>query len=222
MLGRLPLDVDAGQSLDGSGILAADQHAVGLHEIGDGGAFAEELGIGEHREAGADAIAGLDMGGGEDRLHGFGGAHQQRALFHHHGVPGGMGGHGASAGFDPAQVACLAGTEATAFGGGVHGDEHHVCRGDGRLHGGGEVEVAAPAAAHHFGQAGFVDGQLAGIGIIPGGDALGVEIHHRHLDLGAAIGDHRHGGAAHVARAVAAGFSRSELQQMVRTGELMR
>jgi hypothetical protein len=57
--------------------LATDQHAVGLLEIGDGGAFGEELGIGEHREAGADAITGLDLGGGEDRLHGFGGTHRQ-------------------------------------------------------------------------------------------------------------------------------------------------
>ncbi len=76
-LGRHPLAVDAGEGLDGGRVVATDQHAVGLLEIGDGGTFGEELGIGEHREAGADAIAGLDMGGGEDRLHGFGGAHGQ-------------------------------------------------------------------------------------------------------------------------------------------------
>jgi hypothetical protein len=46
-----------------------------------------------------------------------------------------------------------------------------------------------PAATHHFGQAGFDDGWLAEIGIIPGGDALGVEVSDRHLDLEAAIGD---------------------------------
>ena len=57
--------------------LATDQHAVGPFKIGDGGAFGEELGIGEHREAGAGAITGLDLGGGEDRLHGFGGTHRQ-------------------------------------------------------------------------------------------------------------------------------------------------
>ena len=102
-----------------------------------------------------------------------------------------MGGHGAGAGFDPAQVAGLASTETRAFGGGVHGDEHHVCRGDGRFHGGGNVQVAAPAAAHHLGQAGFVNGQLTEIGIIPGGDALGVEVNDRLLDLGAAIEDRR-------------------------------
>jgi hypothetical protein len=35
------------------------------------------------------------------------------------------------------------------------------------------ITISAEAAAHHFGQAGFVDGQLAEIGIVPGGDALG-------------------------------------------------
>jgi hypothetical protein len=39
-----------------------------------------------------------------------------------------MGGHGAGSGFDPAQVAGFAGTQAKVFGAGVHGDEHHVCR----------------------------------------------------------------------------------------------
>lgn len=41
---------------------------------------------------------------------------------------------------------------------------------------------------HHFGPAGFVVGQLAEIGIVPGGDALGVEVNDRELDLEAAIG----------------------------------
>ena len=51
--------------------------------------------------------------------------------------------------------------------------------------------MSAPAATHLFGQAGFDDGQLAEIGIVPGGDALGAEINDRHLDLGAAIGDRK-------------------------------
>ena len=36
-------------------------------------------------------------------------------------------------------------------------------------------------------------------GLTEGGDASGVEIHHRDADLGTAIGDHRHGGTAHIA-----------------------
>jgi hypothetical protein len=63
--------------LRGGWILTTDQHAALLLKIGDGGTFGEELGIGEHREAGADASAGLDLGGGEDRLYGYGGAHRQ-------------------------------------------------------------------------------------------------------------------------------------------------
>jgi hypothetical protein len=92
-----------------------------------------------------------------------------------------MGGHGAVVGFDPAQVAGLAGTEATAMN-----------------------TMSAEAAAHHFGKAGFINGQLAEIGIVPRGDALGVEVNDRHLDLGAAIGDflwwapHAGGGGWHL------------------------
>ncbi len=92
-LGRHPLGVDDGEGLDGTGILAADQHPIGGFEIADGGAFCQELMVGEHRE-------GLAAGGrlcfccredGSDRL---GGAHRQGALLH----------HGIQAGFDDRQA----------------------------------------------------------------------------------------------------------------------
>jgi hypothetical protein len=68
-----------------------------------------------------------------------------------------MGGQSAGEGLDAAQAAGLAGAEATALGGGVYGNEPDVGGDDGRLHGGGEMQVAAPAAPHDFGQAGLVD-----------------------------------------------------------------
>ena len=64
--------------------------------------------------------------------------------------------------------------------------------------------LAAAGTAHHGIEAGLIHRQTAEVGIVPGGDALGVEIHHRHLDLGAAVGDDRHGGAAHITRPDAA------------------
>jgi hypothetical protein len=51
---------------------------------------------------------------------------------------------------------------------------------------------------------GLVDGQLAEIGGVPADDALGIEAHHRHLNPGTVIGDHRHSGATHISDADAA------------------
>ena len=45
------------------------------------------------------------------------------------------------------------------------------------------------AAGHHGIETRLIDGELAEIGIVPGGDALSVEINHRHLDVRAAIGN---------------------------------
>ena len=41
----------SGGSLNGGRIVATDQHPIVQLQIGDGGAFSEELGIGKHRKA---------------------------------------------------------------------------------------------------------------------------------------------------------------------------
>ena len=62
----------------------------------------------------------------------------------------GMGGHGAGTGFDPAQVAGKAAApRPRLLVGAFTAMNTHVGRGDGRLHGGGDLQNAAPAAAHH-------------------------------------------------------------------------
>jgi len=160
-LGRHPVAVDRGQGLDGAGILAADQHPIRVFEIADGGAFRQELGVGEYRKA---LAAGRCIAFcGEDRANHFGGPHRQGALLHHDRVALGAGGHladrSAKSGFNPAQIDGLTGTDAAGLGGSVHREEHHVGGGNGRFHGGGEVEVATAAAGYHGIEAGLVDGQ---------------------------------------------------------------
>jgi len=105
-------------------------------------------------------------------------------------VDGGhLAGRSAKSRSNPAQVTGLAGTDAAGLGGGVHREEHHAGSVDGRLHGGGDVEVAATAAGHNGIKAGFLDRQTGEVGIVPGGDASGIEIHHRDLNVRAAIGN---------------------------------
>jgi hypothetical protein len=50
-------------------------------------------------------------------------------------------------------------------------------------------EIAAPAAVHHPIECWLLDGQVGEIRIVPGRNASGIEIDHRDLDLGTAIGN---------------------------------
>ena len=61
------------------------------------------------------------------------------------------------------------------------------------------MQVAASGPAHHLIEPRLIDGQQAEIGGVPGPNSLLVEVHHRDLDVGAAIGDHGHCRAAHIA-----------------------
>ena len=70
---------------------------------------------------------------------------RQGARLHHDRVTLGAGSDLTGGRLNSAQVAGLAGTDAAHLGGGVHREEHHVGSGDGRVHGGGDVEVAAGA-----------------------------------------------------------------------------
>ena len=187
--------VNASKGLDRGGVFPPDQHPIGILQIADRRALRQKFGVGEHREALARRSHI------QDRLHRRGRAHRQGALLHNDRVAARGLGHRAGAGLQPLEIAGLARPQALGFGGRVHRQEHHVGRSDRLLHRRGEMQIAAPAAAHHHIQAGLIDRQLAQIGIVPSGDPLAVEIHHGHLDLGATIGNHSHRWTAHIARA---------------------
>ena len=59
--------VDLSQGLDGPGVLAADQHPIGLLEIADGGDLRQDLGVGKHQKAleagGRVGFCGAEDGG---------------------------------------------------------------------------------------------------------------------------------------------------------------
>ena len=48
-----------GEGLNGARIVATDQHPIVHLQIGDGGAFSEELGIGEHRATWACTVSAV-------------------------------------------------------------------------------------------------------------------------------------------------------------------
>ena len=209
--------VDRCQGIDRFGVLAANQDPIGMFQIVDGRAFGQEFRVGEHRKG---CLAPGPLGRGEDRLHGFGRAHRQGAFFNHDRVALGAGGHLAGRGFDPAQVTGLAGTDAASFGGGVHREKHHIGAGNRRFHRSCEMEVAAPATAHHRIEPWLIDRQAGEIRIVPGGNASLVEIDHRHLDGRAVVGDHRHGGPAHIASPNAANLANGRWLPGQELGEL--
>jgi len=200
-----PMAVHTGQGLNRGRIFTADQDPIRRFEIGNCGALSQKFRIGEHREGfGRPRTGHLSLGGSQNRLHGFGGAHRQGALLHYNRVALRTCGDLAGRGFYPAQVTRLAGANTLGFGGGVHRKEHHVSRGDRRLDSRCEVQIAPAATTHHHIQPRLIDRQLGQIRIVPGIDARLVEIHHRDLNVGATIGDHSHGGTAHIARSDAA------------------
>ena len=109
--------------------------------------------------------------------------------------------HRARAGFHPAQITGLSCSQALGLGGCVHGDEHHVCRGNRFLNGRGEKQIAAARPLHHRIQAWLIHRQLGKIAVVPSSNPVLIDIHNRDLHIRATIGDHRHGGATHIASA---------------------
>ena len=97
-----------------------------------------------------------------------------------------------------AQIRRTIGTYAIGLRGCVHTDEDDVRLMDGLADLRAEVEVSTTCLAHDFIKAGFIHGERVGV---PGGDALGIEVHDVHADVRAFGGDHRHGGSADVAGA---------------------
>ena len=170
-----------------------NQHPIGILQISDRRALRQKLRIREHREALARRSSL------QNRLHRLGRAHRQGALLHHDRVASGRLCQHARGCLDPLEITCLPCPHTVGLGGGVHGDEHHVGGRDRPLHRGGEVQVATPRPAHHLIEPGFIDRQQTEIGGVPGPNPLLVEVHHRDLDVGAAIGHHGHCWATHIA-----------------------
>jgi hypothetical protein len=81
----------------------------------------------------------------------------------------------------------------------VDGDEDDVGRGDLSVNVIGEEEVLAPGLHHHLLQARLVDGELVRV---PGLDLLHGNVHHRHADARAVLGNDSHGGATDIALCV--------------------
>jgi hypothetical protein len=100
----------------GALVLGADDHAVGTLEVLDGGAFAQELGVGDHGELGVGAAA-LD-----DRLDLVAGADRHGRLGDDDGEAVDQAGDLLGRGVDIGQV----GVAVAATGRGAHGDEHRV------------------------------------------------------------------------------------------------
>ena len=96
-----------------------------MGQVGDGRAFRKEFGIGKDFEANG-GFAGM-----QDARQGGGGAHGQRALFHHDGVGCGVLQNQPGRLFPVLQVGRVAGALAEGLGGRVDADKDDVRLGDG-------------------------------------------------------------------------------------------
>lgn len=99
------------------------------------------------------------------------------------------------------QVCRLPRADARLFRWRVHRDEDDVGLADGGVDVGAEEEILAARRLHDLLQPRLVDGQALRV---PRGDSPLGEVADSHLDVGAHLGDDRHGRAANVARAEAA------------------
>jgi hypothetical protein len=160
-------------------VVAADHDPVGLHEVVDGGAFLQELGVGHHTERRVHAAFGqlfVDRG-----LDGVGRADRHRALVDHHLVVGHVAADVAGGGRHVFHVC-----RAILVGRRAHRDELDGAEVGRALHVGGEVQPAGGhIATHHVLQAGLVDRDAA---VFQDLDLGGVQVQAQHIvaDLGQA------------------------------------
>ena len=129
---RDPVRVHGLECGDGSlalgGHAAADEHAVGFVEVGNGGALGKKLRIGQDLEVDPFVVVR------EDLLDGLRGLHRDRGLLHHDLVAlGHIRDHPCRA-LPIGEIRGLAGSQAARLCGGVHGHEHNVRLGNVLLH----------------------------------------------------------------------------------------
>ena len=168
-------------------VVGTDDDAVGVEEVIDGAAFAEEFGV--RHDAELDAGRGVAADGLLDLVAGL---HGHCGLVHDHAVAELRGqalGDLAGDLFDEGKV-----HGAVGLWRGRHGDEDHLAIADAFFGGGGELQAAGGhVGLHEFFQAGFEDGHLA---FEEGFDLFGIVVHAGHFmtDFGEA-GSGGEGGA---------------------------
>mmetsp|Transcript_5034 Transcript_5034/g.14298 ORF Transcript_5034/g.14298 Transcript_5034/m.14298 type:complete len:451 (+) Transcript_5034:158-1510(+) len=144
-----PVGVDAGELLgcgDARGILLpADEDAVGLHEVVDGGALGEELRVGQHLELEALLV---DL---EDAADGLGGTDGDGRLLDNDLVGGRDLGNLTSAQLAVLDVGGPSGADSLRLGRGVDGNEDDVGPVDLGVNVGGEEQVATAALLDDLG-----------------------------------------------------------------------
>ena len=144
---------------DGSGLVRrrTDDHAVRLHEVGDGVAFLQELGVGDHFEI--EILAAGSQFFDDDGAHTVGSTHRHRGLVHHDEIVF----HGtADLTSHLLHIMQVAGT--VFSGRGTHADEGAVGAHQAFRQAGGELQAAiGMAAAHHGLQSGLENMHGAGI-----------------------------------------------------------
>ena len=193
--------VDPCQGVDGLGIIPSDQDPIRSLQISDRRALCQKLGIGQHGKA---AFRSGILSCRKDGLNRCSCAHRERALLNNDRVSGGCLGHGSRAGLNPAQVTGLACPESLGLGGSVDGNEHHVRRCNRRLNLCGKGQIATSGSCHHCIETGLINRKKAEIISIPGINPCLIQIHHRDLNLRAAIGNHRHRRTTDITRSDAA------------------
>ena len=188
-----PAGVDGGDFLDGvqslGGLLAADEDAVGILEILDGGTLGQELGIREDLEG---AVLGV---GSEDGKHGLRGLHGNGALLDDDLWAHGLLGDHAGGGLDVLEIRGATGAYTVGLGRGADADEDDVGLTDGLADVCGEEEVPATGGLNNLLEPRLVDRKSI---TIPCGDALLVGIGDGDADIGALCRDHGHGGSADI------------------------
>ena len=157
MLGAHEGGVEFLHQLGGARLLAADDHAVGFHEVVDRVAFLEELGVAHDVEGHVDAAPGELLA--DHRAHLFAGAHGHGRLVHDDGE----GGH------QPADVArdlehVLQVRRAVLARRGPDGDEDHQGALDRLVDARREAQpLLARVAPDHLLEAGLVDRDLPAV-----------------------------------------------------------
>ena len=146
--------VERGDAIGDVGLIGAEDDAIGVEDVVDGGAFAQELRVGDDREGDVGAgVLGEDFGHELDRADGH------RALVDDDEVAGGVGGDAAGGGGD---VGCIGAADLVRRS--ADADEGELGAGEGPGVVGREAEASGgEAALEEVVEAGLVDGGSAGL-----------------------------------------------------------
>mmetsp|Transcript_5284 Transcript_5284/g.15951 ORF Transcript_5284/g.15951 Transcript_5284/m.15951 type:complete len:426 (+) Transcript_5284:664-1941(+) len=195
LLLRDPLGVHVLEGLDSlqaaRGLPASDDDPVGVLEVLDGGALREELRVRQDVKTRAvveDVVA-------QHPLHSLRGLDGHGRLLHDdlRGVRH-LGDHPRSS-LPVRHVRGVARADSPRLRRRVHADEHNVRLSDFLLALRGEEERLSPAGEDDLLETWLVDRQPVAV---PSRDPFLVYVQHGHLDVLALVGDHGHGGTAHV------------------------